>query len=668
VQAFCWPCFALQAAGFCALTFMPRFAWDLPDDQSDISQYHHSVVGAPAALIQIGCCTFESIASTPQRRSLSPETSRSLQNGMRWVSSPVPAKKASVSECVKPPSSPPHVHRALASPPPSKLHPSEGAADHPRLLGTEVKRDRRQDVLSQTATPAKASSHRLPPRARRETEPDIGALSRTQRVYTKRTAHDRQFNLHSNGAVSDGDEQAALVKDGGRDRGLSPSVASSEAKLQVERTDGVVQEHIWNELHKSKQREFELAKELESMKKSALYEHRKRRAAEMDLERCRRDLERYQMAAEDMRRVEATVSGNGLCPTTPSSSPSALSLLPSSSASAHSLQSEAGASGGGSKTPEKSIHSARKDKFGMSVSTDASAQQPRVFCQAESLVLEMFSSEPSSVRSAQVRSRRNSSRSPSSKEIDRQKDPSPSGSSRSNASVQTEPARFSSHDPTKLPLKTHAEKPAMLLALNGCMPSFPSAELSPKIFDISNRRGRGSNSNSRLNLAASASHIEVPEEAVQQPLAIATEDVPTPAVLPSQCPPPQPALSPPSQNRCERSASSPSGSEHAGVALAKQVATAMGSPEPWTATLRLQSAGSRDCIPAAHALGGRAAKLRGEGHADSSPPSPPKGGGHPLRTPPQTSASCRSPPPKRGGGTCVSQPVHGRDKQKGWSP
>lgn len=281
-----------------------------------------------------------------------------------------------------------------------------------------------------------------------------------------------------------------------REDGLRAALQACECELQTERAGAAERANLLRaELVRAERREGQLLEELEHLRRKMLRERSRRRAAERDLERCR-------MEAEDTRRSDLPAGSRLLrlspSPSTPDSSRSMASLSDAT----------AGVLGPCRTSSDLSAKGVRRNAFGLPLSPGtpppkaASAARtsplrspsPDVLSEAESLVLEMFSGcEAPTTRSVQARSPPAASRSPLKKAYTSpaagtrslaSKEPwaSPSNSARSEASAQTEPPGFPSygtglaHSPSPSVEAGEAKKP-MLSALNGCMPTFPSAEL-----------------------------------------------------------------------------------------------------------------------------------------------------------------------------------------------
>mmetsp|Transcript_61253 Transcript_61253/g.192858 ORF Transcript_61253/g.192858 Transcript_61253/m.192858 type:complete len:701 (-) Transcript_61253:71-2173(-) len=276
-----------------------------------------------------------------------------------------------------------------------------------------------------------------------------------------------------------------------REDGLRAALQACESELQTERAGAAERANLLRaELAQAEQREGQLLEELERLRRKMHRERSRRKTAERDLERCR-------MEAEDARRSEAAACPRlaRLCasPSTPSSSRSAGSLSDAT----------AGVFGAGRGPSEQGGKAVRKNSFGLPLSpgtpppkapaartTPSRSPSPAVMSQAESLVLEMFACEAPTTRSVVARSPPAPQRSPLSKArspgagsrspLSKEPIPSPTSSARSEASAQTEPPGFPSFNMnlSLVPMPPSEGKKPMLLALNGRMPSFPSAELS----------------------------------------------------------------------------------------------------------------------------------------------------------------------------------------------
>jgi len=393
-------------------------------------------------------------------------------------------------------------------------------------------------------------------------------------------------------------------------------------QVHAEQTDTAGQ--LWQlraELARAADREAQLLEELEAARRKAARERARRRAAELALERCR-------MEAEDARRPGSSASAGRLprlspSPSSPSSSPSATSLLSDAAAA------------GGRTLSEQLGRAVRRNSFGLPLSPGTPPRRARrsspprtppsaALCQAENLVLEMFSAEPSSVRSSQAQSLRGDSRSPRPKEPE----PSPSPSAHSDASAQTEPLHSRSYDLCALLSASKAQQGALALvqsgieqsgleALNGRMPSFPAAVLgAPKAAGTARRRGSWP--------------LPSPTAGTEGHTAV----VPGPACAGAHGADTAGAGGAAAVGSVATAAAASAGDGDAGrclAGLANAVATAMGSPEPWSELPGVWLGASNDVTTAAAAVaaGARSARCAGAvarpaagGRAEVSPPAP----------------------------------------------
>mmetsp|Transcript_2163 Transcript_2163/g.4945 ORF Transcript_2163/g.4945 Transcript_2163/m.4945 type:complete len:600 (-) Transcript_2163:200-1999(-) len=342
--------------------------------------------------------------------------------------------------------------RAVATPTCAGLEPSSPQR-RPQMRGRQSTSAFEADAAAHEATPApqvrsRATPVQQPQPLHQRTTPRAQHPQNTVARGMRRSQGELQLKS-ARGAPAETETKARPVRDVApprdRDDGLRAALQACESELLTERSEAAERANaLQAKLVKAESKENRLLEELESMRRKLLHERSRRRTAELDVERLR-------MQAEDTRKVDVPVGSRRNATVTP--------LSPT--------------------TPVASQPSPRR------------TPSPEVLCQAESLVLEMFGSDHLGQRTGQGRLPVTRSRSPSSKEqqrASREPEPSPSTSSApSETSIQTEPPSFPSlslrnSTPTATPTSADEQKP-MLLALNGCMPSFPSAEPAMKGLD-----------------------------------------------------------------------------------------------------------------------------------------------------------------------------------------